>query len=153
MNKLKNLFPPTFQRVFLRTDPNVNAQIRKHTIKNLNIYKNCDPQDITDRIRKLDQEWDTERTLEVYAAVMIFLSSYLGVKTRKYWFLVTGAIAVFMIQHGVQGWCPLLPFIRKWGVRTAEEIMNEKIVLKWIRGDFNKENMTVDQMLNMVEKQ
>ena len=63
MNKLKNLFPPTLQRVFLRTDPNVNKKSRNTPL--LNIYKTCDPQDITDRIRKLDQEWDTERTLSI----------------------------------------------------------------------------------------
>lgn len=151
--KKKNILPPTSKRVFLRTNPMVNAEIRNQTIRNLNIYKNCNEFELTDRIRWLNTEWDTERVLELNAAGLLAISSYLGIKTSRFWFLLTGAVAVFMFMHVVQGWCPPLPLIRKWGVRTAEEINAEKTALKIMRGDFAHDYSTVVDVLNMVDKQ
>jgi hypothetical protein len=137
----------------MRTDPQTNTDIRNQTIKNLNIFKNCGEPEITDRISKLNQEWDTERVLEVNAALLVFLSSYLGIKTSRVWFLLTGAVSVFMLQHAFFGWCPPLPLIRKWGVRTADEIHSEKTALKVMRGDFKADAASVEDALNMAEKQ
>jgi hypothetical protein len=151
--KDKNIFPPTAKRVFLRTDPKINAEIRNQTIRNLNIFKNCNETEISERIRKLDQEWDTERVLEVNASLLLVLSSYLGVKTSRIWFLLTGSVAVFMLWHAFFGWCPLLPIVRKWGVRTAEEIHSERTALKIIRADFKETSSTAADALAMAEKQ
>ncbi len=149
----KNIFPPTSQRVFLRTDPLTNAEIRNQTIRNLNIFKNCNETEVSERIRILNQEWDTERVLEVNASLLILLSSYLGIKLSRIWFLLTGTVAVFMLWHAFWGWCPPLPIVRKWGVRTAEEIYSEKTTLKMMRGDFATEHSSVVDALNMAEKQ
>lgn len=119
----------------------------------MNIYKCSSEVDLTDRIRSLNTEWDTERVLEVNAAILILLSSYLGVRTSRCWFLLTGTIGAFLLQHALQGWCPPLPIIRKWGVRTEDEINAEKMVLKLLRGDFKEDGSTVVDMLNAVEKQ
>lgn len=151
--KKRNILPPTAQKVFLRTDPLINAEIRNQTIRNLNIFKNCNETEITERIRKLNLEWDTERVLEVNASMLILLSSYLGVKTSRIWFLLTGATSIFMLQHALFGWCPILPIIRKWGVRTADEIHAEQTALKVMRGDFDQEMSTVVDALNMAENQ
>ena len=150
--KKSNIFPPTLQRVFLRTDPVVNAEIRNQTIRNLNIFRNCNETEVTERIHKLDREWDTERVLEVNASLLILLSSYLGIRISRVWFLLTGMVGVFMLQHALQGWCPILPLIRKWGVRTADEIHSEQIALKILRGDFKQDVTTVVDALNMAEK-
>lgn len=151
--KRKNILPPTSKRVLLRTDPKINAEIRNQTVRNLNIFKNCSEPDISERIRSLSQEWDTERVLEVNASMLVLLSSYLGIKTGRIWFLLTGAAAVFMLQHALQGWCPPLPFIRKWGVRTADEIYAEKTALKLMRGDFLKPWPAAEDALNIAEEQ
>jgi len=150
--KKSNILPPTSKRVCMRTDPKINGDIRNQTLKNVNIYKNCDEADISERIGKLNQEWDTERVLDVNAALLIILSSYLGIRTSRIWFLLTGAVAVFMLQHVFWGWCPIMPCIRKWGVRTAEEIYNEKTALKLIRGDFKEAVNTAEDALAAAEK-
>jgi hypothetical protein len=137
----------------MRTDPKINAEIRNQTMRNLNIYKNCNETELTERIRFLNLEWDTERVLEVNASLLILLSSYLGLKMSRIWFLLTGIVAAFMLQHSLQGWCPPLPFIRKWGVRTSDEIYAERTALKVIRGDFKGEVNTVTDALNMADKQ
>ena len=98
-------------------------------------------------------EWDTERVLEVNSALLILLSSYLGIKTSRCWFFLTGVSGIFLLQHALQGWCPPLPFIRKWGVRTENEINDEKIGLKVLLRDFEKEFSTVEELLDIVEKQ
>lgn len=151
--KTKTILPPTSKRVFLRTDPKINTDIRNQTIKYLNIFKSCDEQGKTDRIQQLSEEWDTERVMEVNASILILLSSYMGVKTSKIWFVLTGTVAAFMLQHALQGWCPLLPLIRKWGVRTSDEIYAEKTALKILRGDFTGECPNVEDALNKAEKQ
>lgn len=150
----KNLFPPTSQRVLLRTDPKINEDIRNQTLRNLNIFKGCSPEEITERIQMLNMEWDTERVLDVNAAMLIVLSSYLGIKTSRFWFLLTGTVGVFMLQHAFYGWCPAAPFIRKWGVRTEDEINSEKIALKMMRGDFGENTSTNPaDLLTVAEKQ
>lgn len=149
----KNIFPPTSQRVFMRTDPKINAEIKDQTIRNLNIFKNGNEAELTERIQNLCAEWDTERVLEVNASMLLLLSAYLGIKTGRIWFVLTGVIGGFMLQHALQGWCPPLPIIRKWGVRTSDEIHAEKLSLKVMRGDFKKEFSDVTELLNEAEKQ
>ncbi len=149
--KTKNILPPTSKRVFLRTDPKINADIRNQTLRYLDIFKN-EP-GLSERIKQLSQEWDTERVMEVNASLLILLSSYLGIKMSRFWFLLTGTVAAFMLQHALQGWCPVLPFIRKWGVRTSDEIYAEKTALKILRGDFTGECPNAEDALNKTEKQ
>ncbi len=151
--KKKNIFPPTSRRVFLRTDPLTNSEIRNQTIKNLNLFKNGTEDEISERIQTLDKEWDTERILEVNASLLILLSSYLGIKLSRIWFLLTGAVGGFMLWHAFYGWCPILPVYRRWGVRTAEEIHGEKTALKVMRGDFKEQYSDPADALSKVEKQ
>ncbi len=127
MNRRKQVLPPTSQRVYLRTDPLINAEIRNKTLRNLKMLRGCSKEDMTERIRELNLEWDTERVLEANAALLILLSSALGLRTNKGWFLLSGIIGAFMLQHALQGWCPPVPLLRRWGVRTEDEINAEKL--------------------------
>jgi len=150
----KYLFPPTAKKVLYNTDPDVNLEIRNKTEENLNKYKGCTCSALSDKIECLNSEWDIERTLEAKAAFVILLTTFLGIKHCKAWLALSGATALFLLGHALQGWCPPVPLLRKMGVRTAEEIYNEKTVLKMLRGDFdniNKDN--IDEMLKIAEKQ
>lgn len=42
----------------------------------------------------------------------------------------------FLLQHGLQGWCPPLAIFRRRSVRTRREIDLERYALKLSRGDF-----------------
>lgn len=127
--------------------------IRNQIIRNLRLYKNCDRDEITERIRALNLEWDTERFIETNAAVLTVLFSYLGIKTGRCWFYATAIVGLCLLVHAMQGWCPILPLIRKKGIRTENEINNERTALKILRKDFDKEYSTVEELLDMVEKQ
>jgi hypothetical protein len=144
---------PTAHRVSLKTCPKVNSTIRNQTIWNLNHYKNKSHESISNRIKKLNQEWDTERVLEVNAASLVIISTILGLTSRRCWFILTGAVGAFLMQHAISGWCPPLPIVRKLGIRTSEEISNDKVVLKILRGDFDKKTDDVVELYNKVIKQ
>lgn len=148
----KNIFAATTKRVSQSTNPNINVYIRNKTIQRLNLYKDCSKELLSERIKKLDYEWDIERCLETNAAIIILLSSICGLKKRRCWFLITGTISFFLLLHALMGWCPPLTILRKAGVRTSEEINNEKTVLKMMRGDFAVDSTDVKDMLHMVEK-
>jgi hypothetical protein len=151
---MKYIFPPTTQRVAFHTNSAQNAQIRDHTIRCLNTFKDCDEHILSEKICKLNHEWDVERYLETGAASLVLVASISGfLKTWCCCFLATGAVGTFLLQHALQGWCPPVPIIRELGVRTAEEISNEKTVLKLLRGDFSTDTGDVSELLAMAEKQ
>ena len=60
----------------------------------------------------------------------------LGTFVDRRFYLLPAAVAGFLLQHAVQGWCPPLPVFRRLGVRTAYEIEEERYALKALRGDF-----------------
>lgn len=96
------------------------------------------PEQIEARLKELSKEWDLERALETNAATLALSGVLLGAFHDKRWFIVPGIVTTFLLQHGLQGWCPPLPLLRKLGLRTRKEIDEERYALKALRGDFNK---------------
>jgi len=90
------------------------------------------------RLAELDQEWDIERLLETNASIATLVGLTLGATVDRKWFLLPAAVAGFLLQHAVQGWCPPMPVFRRMGVRTSSEIDYERYALKAIRGDFRE---------------
>ena len=93
-------------------------------------------QALENRIEELNKEWDIERVLEVNASTLALTGVLLGVTKDKRWFILPGIVTTFLLQHGLQGWCPPLPILRKLGFRTKKEIEEERYALKVLRGDF-----------------
>lgn len=123
----------------MNTNEDMNLMIAKKTANNIDKYKKADYYTLTKRLQELDKEWDTERVLETTAATVILTSALLGLYKNKKWFALTCAASLSLLQHAIQGWCPPLPLIRRAGVRTADEINEEKICLKHFRGDLGSE--------------
>ena len=71
-----------------------------------------------------------ERVLEVNASTLALSGLVLGATVNKKWLLVPCVVLSFLLQHGLQGWCPPLPLLRRLGVRTRGEIDREKYALK-----------------------
>lgn len=127
---IKMLFPPTTTKVNMFSSPRVNREIKSRTERNIEQYTEKSDEDIKARIKELDYEWDTERTLEVNFALIVVVTTFIGAIRNKKWSLISTIAAVFMLQHSLQGWCPPLSLIRRLGVRTATEILEEKEALK-----------------------
>ena len=117
-------------RVRRSTAPEVNREIDHRTNDNIRHYANSSEEVIRRRIEELEREWDIERALEVNASTLALTGLLLGVTVNKKWLIFPGVVLSFLLQHGLQGWCPPLPILRKMGVRTRGEIDREKYELK-----------------------
>jgi hypothetical protein len=94
------------------------------------------PAAISRRLEELDGESDIERMLEINASSLALAGLVLGVLADRRWLVLPGVVLPFLLQHGVQGWCPPLPLMRRLGIRTRREIDAERFALKALRGDF-----------------
>ena len=90
------------------------------------------------RLATLDGEWDIERTLEVNASSIALIGLTLSLIASRRFLALPVAVAIFLLQHAVDGWCPPLPWFRRRGVRTRTEIEEERYILKAFRGDFDR---------------
>jgi hypothetical protein len=117
------------------TEARVNQRIRAQTLADLSGFAGAAPSEIDERLKELKREWDIERTLEANAASVALLGLGLSIFDRRF-LVLPAAVAGFLLQHALQGWCPPLPLFRRLGVRTSAEIHAEMIALRILRGDF-----------------
>jgi hypothetical protein len=89
------------------------------------------------RLAAMEDEWDIERTLEANASSVILVGFTLALLVSRRFLALPVAVAIFLLQHAVEGWCPPLPWFRRRGVRTRTEIEEERFALKAFRGDFD----------------
>lgn len=117
-------------RVRQNTSQRVNQKIDQQTNDNIRKYSSEGPTMIESRINQLNKEWDIERALELATATNTLLGLTLGLTVNKRWFILTAVTAAFLIQHTIQGWCPPIPILRRFGIRTKEEIDYERDALQ-----------------------
>ena len=129
-----SLLTPTAQRVSANTSPEVNRRIHQQTQARVELLAAEGTAAIERRLKALDEEWDVERCLETGAASLTLLGSALGATVNRKWFFLPAGVAAFLLQHALQGWCPPLPVFRRLGVRTADEINDERAKLKALLG-------------------
>jgi len=143
MADTEELVPATEMRVELNTEEEINQRIRRELEARVYYYAQR-PEEINARLNELDREWDVERLLETNAGALALLGLTLGSIHRK-WVLLSALVGAFLLQHGVQGWCPPVPVFRRLGIRTAAEICHERFALKALRGDFDNVNRDGEQ--------
>jgi hypothetical protein len=129
------MIPSTYSRVPTHTRGDVNRRIRRKTEENVEYFAQH-PREIDGRLRDLDREWDIERAIEMNASALAFTGVVLGATHSKRWLALPALVTAFLFQHAVQGWCPPVPILRRFGFRTAYEIDEERQALKALRGDF-----------------
>jgi len=120
----------SLDRVRSSTAAHVNEEIDHQTDINIHRYKDKSRAEIFERIQMLDKEWDIERVLEVNASTLALSGLILGLTKNRKWLFLPGIVLPFLLQHGLQGWCPPLPLLRRLGIRTRGEIDREKYALK-----------------------
>ena len=125
-----------YDRVRRNTADETNAKIDAETIAKIRHFATQPRREIDRRIDELNREWDIERTLETNASTLALAGIALGATVSRKWLLLSGTVLGFLLLHGIQGWCPPLPLLRRMGVRTRTEIDREKLALKYLRGDF-----------------
>jgi len=96
---------------------------------NIRQYAGAGEDAIMQRVADLDRERDIEQVLAVNASTVALTGLILGLTVSRKWFAVPAIVLPFLFLHGVQGWCPPLPILRRMGVRTRGEIDREKYAL------------------------
>lgn len=125
-------------RVRAHTSPKINEAIDREIAASVRFYAGKTHYEITKRIEELDNEWDIGRFIEFRAGVVSMVGVVLGLKKSKKWFILPLIAATFLLQYAIQGWCPPVPVLRRFGIRTKQEIDVEKYALKALRGDFDR---------------
>ena len=128
--------PNTETRVMKNTPQHLNNQLRRQMEARIFYYAHH-PKQIDERLAELDKEWDIERVLQTHAAGASLFGILMASRNRK-WLVLPFAVAAFLMQHALQGWCPPMEVFRRIGVRTTKEINDERNALKALRGDFEQ---------------
>lgn len=128
--------PITRERVARNTAEEVNRRIAERTQESVEWHA-AHPDKIERRLRELEAEWDMERLLETNASALSFLGVVFALTSSRRWLFLPALVTGFLFQHAVQGWCPPVPLFRRLGIRTAQEIAQERYALKALRGDFD----------------
>jgi hypothetical protein len=123
-------------RVRRYTSPAMLEQIEKQIEENVRFYAAQPPHIIAERIDELKREWSIERYLQVNIATAGFLTAFLALTSHRKWAVLTCTALSFFLYHGVRGFDPPIPLLRRMGVRTRKEIDRELFALKAVRGDF-----------------
>lgn len=142
--------PHTETRVMENSPEHINAHLRREMEARVCYYAQ-NPDLIDERLTELDREWDIERTLEANAAGIGLFGILMGARHRK-WLLLPLAVAGFLMQHAVQGWCPPVELFRRIGIRTTREINHERTALKALRGDFDTDIAAIEDPAQKAQK-
>lgn len=94
------------------------------------------PGEVGRRLKALDEEWDTDRALEIEAATMGLVGLTLGTLLHKRLLALPAVVATAVLMEAITGRYPLMPLFRRLGLRTSKEIARERYALKALRGDF-----------------
>ena len=129
------MLPSTAERVSRHTSPEVNARIARETEASVARYRMAGPQAIQRRLRELDREWDIERAIEANASTILLIGVTLGAFVNRRFLLLPAAVAGFLLQHALQGWCPPVPVLQRLGFRTQGEIERERCALERLLDD------------------
>lgn len=141
--RFEEIVPPSAVRVTKHTPSQVQEKIRLCTVENI-ARAISSPETIDTRLRELDREWDIERVLELNASLLTLTGVVLGKFVNRKWLYLSMGVTGFLAQHALQGWCPPLPILRRMGIRTCQEIEQERYALKMIRGDTTTMPQNVD---------
>lgn len=142
-----HVLPATDERVPLHTRARNNRRIHGRMLHNVGQYFDASEAELGARIQQLEREWDIERTLEANAATVSLAGLALGLLVDRRFLVLPVAVAGFLLQHALQGWCPPLPLLRRLGIRTAAEIHQEILALKILRGDFIEKPVYPESLL------
>lgn len=60
-----------------------------------------------------------ERSVRLIAGIVVLLSLAAGYWLSPWFFLVTAFMGGNLLQSGFTNWCPMMPILRRWGVKDA----------------------------------
>lgn len=125
------------KRVRKNTSSMANLKIDNETLENIKYYSGKSKQEITERIKELDEKWDIERVLEFNMSTLALTGIVLSKTSSRKWLALPAIVLGLFAQQALQGWCPPITLFRNLKIRTRDEIDQEKHALKALRGDYS----------------
>ncbi len=129
---------PTAQRVQANTPERVQQALDQQLQENIARCAANGPVAVQQRLEQLDREWNLERFIETEAPMMIMLGAGLGITHDKRWLALSAFAASMVLMHSFQGWYPLMPLLRRLGVRSQDEIEEERMALRVLGGEHHR---------------
>jgi len=134
-NRTNPIIPPTDTRIPRSSSYEANAGIKARTLKNVELLQDSSKVEIETRLITLDNEWDIERIVGLTTSSIATIGFCFGFWYSAYWYVMS-FVSLFMLEmHALQGWTPLLPLFRNFGVRTFREINAEREGLRIALGE------------------
>lgn len=127
---------PQGENVRKVTSDKANTAIDNKILLNIRNFADKSPEEISQRIKKLDKEWDIERVLDLNMSALAICGITSSLIFNIYSIILPILLLLFFIWHAFQGWAPPVPLLRYFKIRTRPEIDREKYALKALRGDF-----------------
>lgn len=125
-------------RVRRYTPPEVLQSIEEQIERNVAYYSTQPDATIDERIEELKAEWSINRRMQANVATIGLAGSIMALFGKKRWAVLPATAFGFFFCHGMTGWAPVIPYLRRRGLRTRGEIDREIYALKVARGDFRK---------------
>ena len=60
-----------------------------------------------------------ERSVRLIAGVFVLISLALGYWVSPHWYLFTAFVGLNLFQSAFTNWCPMMTFLRKFGVKSV----------------------------------
>lgn len=124
-------------RVRSRTAEAVLRRIDEQTEERLHREAAAGPESMARRLGDLDREWDIDRAITAEAAMTGLAGLALGTAVDRRFLGLPAVVGGMLVLYALRGWYPLLPVLRRAGLRTPREISRERFALKALRGDFS----------------
>ena len=109
---LPNILPPTSVRVLKASSEKQNQAMLEQSINTIETYRHASRDELNQRLRYLEAEWDMERLLEFNASIVGMIGMVLALTVSWAWIIFAGGVSAFLFQHAVTGWCPPVPVFR-----------------------------------------
>lgn len=114
----------------------VNESIDRHLMDRLHHLSPQSQEAIDQRLAELEQEWSFDRLMGAQAAVVGLSGLWLAATDDRGWVGMSAFSLLMLLLYALFGWCPPVQTLRRFNIRTEQEINLERYALKAMRGDF-----------------
>src|SRR5215831_6761028 len=113
--------PSEADRVRRYTPREILDEIDGQIERNIAFYSTQSDHAIEQRIEELKREWTVTLCLQANAAGIGFLGAVFGLFGKRACAIVTACTFGCLLNHGLRGWDPMIPALRRIGIRTRGE--------------------------------
>src|SRR5690349_16111925 len=113
----------------------VAQRSQARTLHDVACYLDASEDELSERIRELEDEWSVERALQAKIATLTLLG-LAGALANRRLLVVPLTAGAMLLQQALRRWSPPVPLLRALGLRVESEIQQEILALRILRGDF-----------------